>query len=69
MEQLVQLFYQHLNMTEESNSNAPFCSGTRQGKEEEEEDHVYAGQSLLSRTTICIYPTPRPPPHCPPGLI
>lgn len=41
MEQLVQQFYRHLNMMEESNSNAPTYSETRQGKKEEEEDYVY----------------------------
>lgn len=36
---------------EESNSNAPTYSGTRQGLKEEEEDYIYAGQCLLSVTT------------------
>lgn len=59
--------YRHLNMMEESNSNAATYSGTRQGKKEE--DYVYAGQCLLSVTTTIWIPTHPPPPHCPPGLI
>lgn len=40
---------------EQPNSNAPTYSGTRRGKEDEEEDFVYTPKGLLSvTTTICI---------------
>lgn len=57
MEQVVQPFYLHLNMMGESNSNNPTYSGTRQGKKKKKEEaYVYAGQHLLSVTTIIQIP-------------